>query len=54
MLTLRECDLRFALRFIDARPGFACETHLQTGAMQQPILRIGVLQPTILDRATHR
>ena len=42
--------LRFVLRLINPRSGFACETHLQTWAMQQPILGVCVLQAAILDR----
>ena len=42
--------LRFALRLINQQSGFACETHLQTWAMQQPILGVRVLQAAILDR----
>ena len=42
--------LRFVLRLINPRSVFACETHLQTWAMQQPILGVRVLQAAILDR----
>ena len=42
--------LRFALRLINPRPGFALEAFLQAWAMQQPILGVGVLQAAILDR----
>ena len=45
--------LRFALRLINPRSGFACETHLQAWAMQQPIFGVCILQPAILDRSRY-
>ena len=45
--------LRFALRLINPRSGFASEAFLQTWAVQQPILGIGIGQATVADCPTH-
>ena len=42
--------LRFALRLINSRAGYARKSLLQAGPMQQPALAVDVLQVAIPER----